>query len=329
MPVSCEACQKTYVNAYNLRQHHERQPLCARWIGESNDKLKDYIDKEFSLPTTDGEKDNERSKLYCGVCQTLFTSAGNLNRHIKDNVICQKWLRYNGLQPLCTYINDKPRIYSDYMKASAFSSNDAVEDLKGYPATGESTEETVNSTFEAPAYKLIHVLWNLFLVDKEFVARPNFAEVLEAENVKLMIAILPKNKDDRRTSDGSSIDDVLNQLKCGCGLTIEELEYEHGHTNREDLLTPLYRGGKKIGTEHKWNSICRRIEDHRSRRENVFVFCNSGHQRSVPFLVHFFTEFHKEEAPTVERAVDLILPSIDRENYANVRQSYIDNLLKT
>lgn len=130
-----------------------------------------------------------------------------------------------------------------------------------------------------------------------------------------MIAILPTNVEERRTADGKCIDDVFHQLKCGASLHIETMEYSDHVPLEFDERTRQEFGG-----------FCRNIEHHRSKRENVFIFCNSGYQRSIPFLVYFFTRFHPEEAPTIERALDLILPQVARDEFASIRSTYVESI---
>jgi hypothetical protein len=61
-------------------------------------------------------------------------------------------------------------------------------------------------------------------------------------------------------------------------------------------------------------------------RGSVLVFCNSGYQRSIPFLTYYLTTRHPTEAPTVAHAIDLILPQVDREGYAASRTDWISNV---
>jgi hypothetical protein len=43
---------------------------------------------------------------------------------------------------------------------------------------------------------------------------------------------------------------------------------------------------------------------------NVLVFCNNGYQRSIPFLVYYLTNYHSDEVPSIEKAVELILSQL-------------------
>lgn len=49
---------------------------------------------------------------------------------------------------------------------------------------------------QAPKYSLCHIIWNVFLVDKEFTKRPEIADILREQNVKYIIAILPNDSAD-------------------------------------------------------------------------------------------------------------------------------------
>ena len=72
-----------------------------------------------------------------------------------------------------------------------------------------------------------------------------------------------------------------------------------------------------------FDTQCERIEEMRAARKNVLLYCNSGYQRSIPFICYYLTRFHPDEAPTVERAVDLVLPQVDRANYHKVRDGFV------
>jgi hypothetical protein len=60
----------------------------------------------------------------------------------------------------------------------------------------------------------------------------------------------------------------------------------------------------------------------------VVVFCTSGYQRSLPLLAYYLMNRHRDEAPTAERCVDLILPQVDKVNFAKDRSKYVELLGK-
>lgn len=219
--------------------------------------LKDFIDYKVSLQTNDDKEENTT----CMACKIMFANVGNLNRHLATSIICSKWDLYNDLKPINGFIG------------------------KSY------------SEFESPKYSLNHIIWNVFLIDKEFAKKPEMKDIIQENNAKYVIAILPHEDDPG----------WLKEL----GVDVACLHYD-GHNTFID----------KAGFDVQ----CKKIEEYRARRENVFVFCNNGYQRSIPFLTYYLTEHHKDEVPDVQRAIDIILPQVDKTNYSNVRDKYIQDM---
>lgn len=262
--MNCKACNKVYSTKQNLKKHWERQPLCEQWIKlQTNPGLKSYIDHKLSI---EKEKQNQEKNVdksfLCMACKSTFSNIGNLNRHISTNDICNKWIMYQDLKEIDGYL--------------------------GIPY----------STFEAPKYSLSHIIWNVHLIDKEFAKKPEMKKILEDNNTKYIIAILPRNETENKW--------------------LEELGVEVFYLHYEDHNMFI--------DKEAFDIQCKKIEEYRSRRENVFVFCNNGYQRSIPFLTYYLTEHHKDEIPNIERAVDIILSQVDKQNYSTYREKYITEL---
>lgn len=276
MWVECEACQKPYSNKYNLQKHWERQPLCREWMdlkGTDGDAvLKRYVDDAFKLPVTESERAELPHK--CFSCGKDYSNAGNLNKHLDTSVVCAKWAMVRELKPLGAYF---------------------AEDMKPLEAYSDLyiTDNDDNGnfcSFAAPAYRLCHIIWNVYLIDKEF---PLTEEIMEENDVKYVIAILPEDAPAPTVPGGAEV---------------HVMRYS-GHTMHLDVP--------------EFDAQCARIEEFRARRENVFVYCNTGYQRSIPFLCHYLVAHHADEVPTVERAIDIILPQVDKDQYMASRDDYI------
>lgn len=249
--ISCDACSKSYSSKYNLSKHHKRQPLCVEWI-KLQPGIKDYIDDKFQLPL----EDSPDKETKCGICNMTFANVGNLNRHLDTSTICSKWSLYRDLEPLQTYIR------------------------------APELEE-----FIAPKHKLCHIIWNLFLIDKEL---KNIPEIIAENNIKYIIGILP--------------DPTIYDRIFPTGIDHHIMSYDDHKTDLN--LT-------------EFDILCEKIEEYRSRRENIFICCNSGYQRSIPFLCYYLVKYHPEEVPNISKAIDLILPQVDRENYAKLKEQYV------
>lgn len=134
--------------------------------------------------------------------------------------------------------------------------------------------------------------------DKQMAMLPNFNEIIEENNIKYIIAILPRT---------SIYDEIL------------------GHINLPHTVM-TYNGHTPDLDEELFKKQCEMIESYRKERGNIFIFCNNGYQRSLPFLCWYLTKFHKDEVPSIDKAIDIILPQVDKDNYGTVRDRLIRNI---
>lgn len=294
----CEACDKHYSSEYNLKKHKQRQPLCEDWL-KMVPGIKDYIDDKFKLPMTDIDKIHINTK--CFICNTIFANVGNLNRHLDTNIICSKWSMYKDLEPLVTYIGNKDNIsyipiISEFIKngSTLYTDSDLRNDINKNENDIDSNKYEI---FVSPKYSLCHIIWNIFLIDKEFASIQDMKTIIEENNIKYIIAILP--------------DEEIYNEKIKIPICHTIMKYSD---HIMSLDTDLF------------DIECNKIEEYRKDRGNIFVFCNNGYQRSIPFLCYYLLKFHNNEAPTIERAIDLILPQVDKANYTSMREKYIENM---
>jgi hypothetical protein len=156
----------------------------------------------------------------------------------------------------------------------------------------------------SPPTSVHHIIWNVILTDK---LTPLNKELITENKVKHVLAILP-NKEDF-TELNKEIPEI----------PFDVMDYGNQHTTKIDFEEYKKYGEKidKIAKENKTGSD-----------RNVLIFCNSGYQRSIPFIVHYLTTFHKDEIPTIEKAVDLILSNVDKENYMKTKDEVLVNMNK-
>lgn len=209
----------------------------------------------------------------CEACFKTFTSSDDLRCHFTRQPTCEGWIKsgVNINQEKITECEPKPM-----------------------------SDELKNEEFVAPKYSLCHIIWNVFLMDKEYPKLPNFQEIIAENNIKYVVAILPEE---------SVYDETMGK-------------YQLDHTVMK------YEGHDMTFDTQQFDEQCAKMEEHRKQRNNIFVYCNNGYQRSIPFLSYYLMKFHNTEAPSVERAIDLILPQVDRENYASLRSSYIESVTR-
>lgn len=293
----CDACGKKYTTKQNLKGHHIRQPLCVKWI-KMNNGIKDSIDKIMEEKIYGNDK-----KFECPACHRIYSSNTNLNKHKKVSKICKKWIKYIEISPFLG-----KDIYNIYEK------HDMLENEEIYNSTVYYNNIELKKNLKIVSYidnnypkyhefipsdpnemKLIHIIWNVFLTDREAKITK---DMLEKNKIKYIIAILPNKEiyDD-------NLEDINHVI----------IEY-NGHEPVLDL--------------ELFDKQCNEIEKYRRNRDNILIYCNNGYQRSLPFICHYLTGHHSDEVPNIEKAIDLILPNVDKENYSKNRNNYIESMNK-
>lgn len=261
-----------------MRAHLGRQPLCAEWI-QLKPGIKDYVDDKFNLPMTDREKEALNTK--CFICNTTFANVGNLNRHLSTSIMCSKWAEYKNLEPLQGYITGKK-----------------LSSVQMFDFDGSESDNSDYETFVPVENSLCHhIIWNVFLTDKETAKQDALKQVIEENNIKCIVGILPSDSN-------FELDDVGD-------IELVRIPYSD-HTMDVDY--------------ELFERACNKIEELRKDRHNVLVFCNNGYQRSIPFLCYYLTKHHADEVPEVARAIDIILPQVDKANYGSLRDVYVEQV---
>jgi hypothetical protein len=157
--------------------------------------------------------------------------------------------------------------------------------------------------FEAPPpSRVYHIIWNILLADKQF---PLSTQTLQENKIGHIVAILPSRE-------------AFEKL---VGISFPATVIEYGDKHEPGIDPQRYQ---EIG---QFIDNLARSSKNASER-NVLVFCNNGYQRSIPFLVYYLTKFHSDECPSISKAIDLILPQVDKQNYLSLRGKTIDGISK-
>lgn len=289
MENKCEACHKTYSTKQNLAMHYSRQPLCKIWIDNINPDIKEVVESKINT-----KKDDKDTR--CPACKKSFSNVSNVNKHIENNLTCKKWIAYQDLKTHSRLFKEEYILFDKEIKPCnevqyiEEHGNSVLPGKIAYKSGANSIEES----FEAPKHKLCHIIWNVFLIDKETKVTQ---EILDENNIKYIIGILP--------------DETIYN---------EKVKVNVAHSIMK------YAGQNMTLDTRRFDEECKKIEEYRERRENVFVFCNNGYQRSIPFLCHYLIKHHRNEVPNVERAIDIILPQVDKENFAKLRRRFIQQV---
>ena len=152
-----------------------------------------------------------------------------------------------------------------------------------------------------PPTSIHHIIWNIVITDKLTTLNQ---DIIEQNKIKHILAILPET------------DDFLK-----LNTDIQDMPYDvlsYGSDHNMDINFDLYdEYSKKIDDIAKISDI-----------RNVLIFCNNGFQRSIPFIVYYLINYHKDEVPTIEKAIELILSQIDRDNFMKIKDDMINNITK-
>ena len=262
----------------------------------------------------------------CAACNKFYSNIYNLQKHLKRQPLCEEWIN---LSPgIKDYVDDKFQlpctdVELEEQKTKCFICNTVFANvgnlnrhldttlicgkwslykdlapLETYIKPSTIINDNINEEFVAPKYSLCHIIWNLFIIDKMYAALPNIDEIIKENNVKYIIAILPNESD-----------------------------YKLKHLNIDHHIM-IYNNHNTEVDINEYNKQCEKIEAIRkeNNRPNIFVYCNSGYQRSIPFLCYYLLKYHSNEAPNIEKAIELILPQIDRANYAQTKEKYIESM---
>ena len=129
------------------------------------------------------------------------------------------------------------------------------------------------------------IIWNLYVTDK---LTPLDQETMRQLKIAEIVAILPEEED-------------FAALNADIGdIPVTVLAYHHNHTPVLDV--------------QQYDSVAKRIDEIAKRPRdlprNVLVFCNNGYQRSLPFLVYIMMTYHKDEFPTVDKAMGVLFSAL-------------------
>jgi len=98
--ISCVACYKNFTTKSSLTRHLDRSPVCKKWLSdeisaivkceventkENNNivSICDFIEDLKNKLITD-------SNFRCKHCSVTYSSVGNLNKHYKTSVACNR-----------------------------------------------------------------------------------------------------------------------------------------------------------------------------------------------------------------------------------------------
>lgn len=295
----CLACEKGYSSKGNLSKHHRENAACRDWT-RVNDHIYDLVQGGIFPNASEMLRfiRGEKSTPECPYCIKRFANQSSLKKHLQTSIVCDKWRQYNVLSNAARLVSEKDQASTDRKPDDSFCLEHDEHAGEPFPP-----EACINSSAHAPftpsPYQLCHIIWNIFLFDKEAAKKDDFKTICEENQIEYVVGIFP---------DLSTLTNTIS------------FDIEYG------LLA--YYGHDPTLSFDDFDKEITRMEELRSRRKNVAVICNSGYQRSLPFLVHYLTNHHSDEVPTIAKAVDIILPQVDRVNFSKIRNELVDSITK-
>ena len=132
-------------------------------------------------------------------------------------------------------------------------------------------------------------------------------ELIEKEHIGYILAILPYKSDfDKHYS------------------LIKHLDIPYSVMDYGDSHYPIF-DEKMIGDFNRESAVIDQFARSHDRK-NVLVFCNNGYQRSIPFLTYFLTQYHKDEYPDIDTALNMILIQSDKLNFNTNKPLYLESI---
>lgn len=161
--------------------------------------------------------------------------------------------------------------------------------------------EEYNTTLVELPYKICFLHNNIYITDKHFPFRKLWSV---REKIDEIIFIFPTFSEDN---------EIINQIdKKEVNITV--LNYGNEHEPKLDSRA---------------KEVAQRMSENRDK--TYLIVCNSGFQRTIPFVVNYFITHCSSEFPTVESAVEYIMGALEetfRLPKQNVHEVMIANVKK-
>jgi hypothetical protein len=354
---TCKACGRSYSNVGNLNKHLKLNSVCRNWIDRIDEKAQTHTHESYNAMCKNAKlnsnlnliqnqyvadecEQDTKPKQYqfmqntcqkvsllnfqgtknkCHSCGKSFSNQSNLNKHIRNSIVCQKWLNSfhqiigdnleeikTKLNPLKTSNSDK---YSKYQTIKPkLKLKNKNQDILPYNEVVHDDIEPLNpintnkmTKFDHPKDKLIHIIWNLYLCDKYQTINE---ELIHNNKIGYLIGILPRKEN-------------LNKyVNSNMHLKTSVIEYFDDHN--DNISIEMLK---------KYDEESQTIEQIRKQEyRNIIIFCNNGYQRSIPFLCYYLMKHHKDEYNSLLKTLNLILGKVQNSNSPELVDDY-NNLL--
>jgi len=289
--IVCPSCENVYKSDNSITEHFSRNPACKRWYSLLNGSsiIAKLVQETSNRSKTEYAMKNSMKKHLCNSCGLEYCNLGNLNKHLKSHIAC---IKYNSYSMLSNTELTEDELENDGINIGIVPENYINDDYVKVPEKEEGVPE------------FIFIIWNLLLTDKVTINEAISSNSITPQrssnplnNVSHIIAIVPE----RSVVNFESID-KYNILKYDFSrdkyTTYDVLEYGIGH----DILTQ-----KQLD---EFEVMYDKMEAFQKERKNVLILCNSGYQRSLPFLCRYLTTRHPNEVKSMKQALTIVLGCI-------------------
>jgi len=228
---------------------------------------------------------NEPRSLKCIGCEKEYESISALNKHYLNTLVCRKFKEYTNI-------------------SNVFSKIYEVSDIKdSYGIVPKSIPSSLH-----------FIIWNLFLTDK--------------------LSLIDKKSEKEKTTSvsfsGIQNDFSINRIRHIICIVPEVSEVssivEGMYYNKEKIEVDylLYNDHTTEIDKEQYNIAHKKMAQLQKERKNVLIFCNSGYQRSFPFLCSYLLNYHLDEIQNLRNAISLILLAIKSDlNQEDIYKSLI------
>lgn len=291
----CLACEKTY--NIDINEHYNRNPTCENWVNMLNGK--DYYAKSIQK-LLKSSKDIYSNT--CDICSKSYKSRNSFLKHCREHPECKKTKWYNEIKKGAHCESDHDGVRWMDFEESMHNNNNEHPINFSYSNKAEKQFSLCEKINKTQSVKLHNIIWNIYLTDKSYIN--DLKDGININNIKYLICILPNKTS---ISINREIVDEMNG-------NIDYLYYGNNHSSIISNKT-LYQFNKCYDKLQK-------------NKQNTLILCNAGYQRSIPFICYYLLNRYSDEIPCLEKAVELCLTKINKQNVNIMKDLTVSTLRK-
>ena len=179
-------------------------------------------------------------------------------------------------------------MYNSLQQLQAYIQKPLEPDM---PSGNDDTSKLFRE-WEKSHHRVNLAMLDIYFLDKPHITNaPELKELVQQYNIRYVFAIMPKGA----------------TLPNNCGMEYSIMEYDGHDMNMDPKLYDIH---------------IEKIEYYRKNQCKVFILCNAGYQRTIPFLCYYLTKCHPETFGSIEHVLKRVLPQIEKEGHGDIYKQF-------